>query len=95
MSIFTAEKTFRRTEGLAPTYLCSLSESGSLFTIITLEKKSLDIPASKRKSGQRRFPYRAVNSWNNLDKDFKQFNTIKKKKLKMHMPEYYFYYRFL
>ena len=40
----------------------------------TRNKESPDIPPSKTKSGQQRFLYRAVNIWNNLDKDFKQLS---------------------
>ena len=79
--------TFRCMKGLAPTYLCeSLRRRKSIHHHNTRNRESLDIPPSKTKSGQRRFLHRAVNIWNNLDKDFKQLSlTSFKKKLKMHM----------
>ena len=65
-----------------------ISEDASLFTIITLETEN---PLILTKSGQRRFLHRAVNIWNNLDKDFKQLSLPSfEKKLKTHVLENYF-----
>ena len=86
--------TFRCMKGLAPTYLCeSLRRRKSIHYHNTRNRESLDIPPSKTKSGQRRFLHRAVNIWNNLDKDFKQLSLPSfKKKLQTHMLENYFNY---
>ena len=88
---------FRCMKGLATTYLCeSLRRLKSIHHHNTRNRESLDIPPSKTKSGQRRFLHRAVNIWNNLDKDFKQLSLPSfKKKLKTHMLENYFNDRFL
>ena len=81
--------TFRCMKGLAPTYLCeSLQGRKSIHYHNTRNRESLDILPSKTKSGQRRFLHRAVNIWNNLDRDFKQLSF--KKKLKTHLLENYF-----
>ena len=83
--------TFRYMKGLAPTYLCeSLQRRKSFHYHNTRNRESLDCPPSKTKSGQRRFLHRAVNIWNNLDKDFKQLSLTFKKKLKTHMLKNYF-----
>ena len=84
--------TLRCMKGLVPTYLCeSLRRRKSIHYHNTRNRESLDIPPSKTKSGQRRFLHRAVNIWNNLDKDFKQLPlTSFKRKLKTHMLENYF-----
>ena len=84
--------TFRCMKGLAPTYLCeSLRRRKSIHHHNTRNRESLDFPPSKTKSGQRRFLHRAVNIWNNLDKDFKQLSlTSFKKNSKMHMLNNYF-----
>ena len=88
--------TFRCMKGLAPIYLCeSLRRRKSIHYHYTRNRESLDIPPSKTKSGQRHFLYRAVNIWNNLDKDFKQLSLTFKKKLKTHMLKNYFNDRFL
>ena len=88
--------TFRCMKGLAPIYLCeSLRRRKSIHYHNTRSRESLDIPSSKTKSGQRRFLHRAVNIWNNLDKDFKQLSLTFKKKLKTHMLKNYFNDRFL
>ena len=81
--------TFRYMKGLAPTYLCeSLRRRKSFHYHNTRNRESLDIPPSKTKSGQRRFLHRAVNIWNNLDKDFKQLSlTFKKKVENAHAKE--------
>ena len=89
--------TFRYMKGLAHTYFCeSLRRRKSIHYHNTRNRESLDIPPSKTKSGQRRLLHRAVNIWNNLDKDFKQlYLPSSKKKLKTHMLENYFNDRFL
>ena len=77
-------------KGLAPTYLCeSLRRRKSIHYHNTRNRESLDIPPSKTKSGQRRFLHRAVNIWNNLDKDFKQLSlpSFKKKVENAHARE--------
>ena len=82
--------TFRCMKGLAPTYLCeSLRRRKSIHYHNTRNRESLDIPPSKTKSGQRRFLHRAVNIWNNLDKDFKQLSlpSFKKKVENAHARE--------
>ena len=74
--------TFRCMKGLAPTYLCeSLRRRKSIHYHNTRNRESLDIPPSKTKSGQRRFFHRAVNIWNNLDKDFKKLSIPSLKKV--------------
>ena len=74
--------TFRCVKGLAPTYLCeSLRRRKSIHHHNTRNSESLDIPQSKTKSGQRCFLHRAVNIWNNLDKDFKQLSLTSFKKV--------------
>ena len=84
--------TLRCMKGLVPTYLCeSLRRRKFIHYHNTRNRESLDIPPSKTKSGQRRFLHRAVNIWNNLDKDFKQLPlTSSKRKLKTYMLENYF-----
>ena len=73
--------TFRCMKGLAPTYLCkSLRGRKSIHYHNTRSRESLDIPTSKTKSGQPRFLHRAVNIWNNLDRDFKQLSLPSFKK---------------
>ena len=73
--------TFRCVKGLAPTYLCeSLRRRKSIHHHNTRNSESLDIPQSKTKSGQRCFLHRAVNIWNNLDKDFTQLSLTSFKK---------------
>ena len=60
---------------LSPLLFCeSLRRRKSIHYHNTRNRESLDIPPSKTKSGQRRFLHRAVNIWNNLDKDFKQLS---------------------
>ena len=79
--------TFTCINDLAPTYLCE-SLRKSIHYHNTRNRESLDIPPSKTKSGQRRFLHRAVNIWNNLDKDFKQLSlTFKKKVENAHAKE--------
>ena len=81
---------FRCMKGLAPTYLCeSLRRRKFIHYHNTRNRESLDIPPSKTKSGQRRFLHRAVNIWNNLDKDFKQLSlpSFKKKVENAHARE--------
>ena len=73
--------TFRRMKGLALTYLCkSLRRRKSIHYHKTRNRESLDIPPSKTKSSQRRSLHRAVNIWNDLDKDFKQLSLQSFKK---------------
>ena len=73
--------TLRCMKGLPATYLCeSLRKLKSIYHHNTRNSESLDIPPSKTKSGQRRFLHRAVNIWNNLDKDFKQLSLTSFKK---------------
>ena len=65
--------TFWCMKGLALTYMCeSLQRYKSIHHHKARNSESLDIPPSKTKSGQRPYLHRAVNIWNNLDKDFKQ-----------------------
>ena len=79
--------TFRCMKGLAPTYSCEYLRRRK--SINTRNRKFLDIPQSKTKSGQRRFLHRAVNIWNNLYKDFKQLSvpSFKKKIENAHARE--------
>ena len=73
--IVTMSVQAREVITVAPTYLCeSLRRRKSIHYHNSRNRESLDIPPSKTKSGQRRFLHRAVNIWNNLDKDFKQLS---------------------
>ena len=81
--------SFKCMNELAPPYLCELfRKRNTIHSRDTRNKESLHIPLCKTKSGQRRFHYRAVSIWNDMDSDLKKLplRTFKKK-LKMSMIE--------
>ena len=72
---------------MAPKYLSEkFSKRSDVHERQTRQRDSLQIPLFKSAAGQRSFSYRAVNYWNNLNRNIKSAKTLKsfKSLLKKH-----------
>ena len=80
--------TYKCVNNLAPGYLCDkLRERSAIHNRSTRKCDSLQISLFKSAAGQRSFPYRVINVWNNLDKNLKEGPSLKtfKALLKEHL----------